>query len=243
MGKSVNRQECSMLLIILLVGLPGCGGAAPGEAAASVVQSSGPVTLPQSAVSVQSLAARIWAPPDPKFALLNEIPDRSYYYWKMDDVPMAAFGPSPVLTEEGTAAYQTVHSTGSKFSRRVVKFPKPRGQFLELLLLVHNEGDTDFSRQFSSGGSFASHVRLQNEQEPEVLPVDFLTPGLSNASFEHLAKLQGEGLTVVSEHSGNLELYLEPGGETWILLLFDVPADTRSAVLKLGDSSSIVFEW
>lgn len=238
---TISKRSLSSVLFLALV-LHGCG-AAPGGSVASTVRSGGPIKIAQSVVSVEALDARIWAPPEAKFALLERVPDRSYYYWKMDDVPMASFGPSPILTAEGSADYQTVHSTGSKFYRRVVKFARPRGHFLEILLHFRNDGDADYSREVSSKGSFASYIRLQNDGEPDTVPVDFLTPGLSNGRFDHLAKLQGDGLTVVSEHSGNLQLFLEPEGETWILLLFDVPVDSRNATLELFGSESFVFEW
>lgn len=173
--------------------------------------------------------------------LIEKIPDRSFFFWQMEDAPVIMGG--AILEVEGQEERIIHFSTGTEFIRRAVKFTPPRGQFLEVLLLLKNTSEGDFKDEFSSEGSFHSNISLLLPNQEEILPVDFLLPGLSNSSLSHLQELQEKGLTVISDFTGVLQASLEPGGETWILLLFDVPSDSQSAQLRLKDADPITIQW
>lgn len=190
-------------------------------------------------VTVKVLAVRSWEPPEPKFLLIEKIPEGRYYFFQMDRMPIGVTSPSPILEQEGQSVWTTVYATKAEFTRRCVRFASPKGQYVEILLLFENEGDTAFVESVTSTESQQLDIRLTLPDGAVVLPVDFLCPGLSNASLDHLKKLQEKGLTIVSEFTGNLGIYLDSGGRTWLLLLFDIPRGSQSVQLQIKNTRPI----
>ena len=106
-----------------------------------------------------------------------------------------------------------------------------------MLLLFRNKGKGNFKDIFSSATGSSLNIRLILPEGKEILPIDFLFPGLS------LENLEKEGYAFVSEFSGNLSINLEAGGETWALLLFDVPSGSKLAQLEIKDAQPIKIQW
>jgi hypothetical protein len=188
-------------------------------------------------LAIEVLAIRAWSPPAQKFELIGEIPPHNYYFWQMDDVPVGTG--YVVMDDVGVGESLRVLSTGATFSKEVVELPAPQGRFLEVLLLFENTGNTTLRQAFSSTGSFRSRIGLVLPDGGEVLPVDFLIPS-NRDELSRYRELQTRGLTIISTFTGTMQVYLEPGGQTWLVLLFDVPQDSSDAELRMVDAKPIM---
>lgn len=197
-------------------------------------------------ISVKVLALRAWSPPEQKFTLIEKIPDReSFFVWRLDNVGLARS--LMILEREGQEEAVKTIKTGSAFSRKVVRLTPPRGKFLEILLLFTNIGKETVEKSISMSDGTNLDLSLVLPDGRKNYSVDFLSPGLNGGRLSELKTLQKKGLTVVSElrlaPNGEIGIYLEPNGETWALLLFDVPTGIKSAELQIRDAKPIKIQW
>lgn len=197
-------------------------------------------------ISVKVLGLRAWSPPEQKFTLIEKIPDREFiFFWRLDNVGLARS--LMILAEEGQEEAVKTVKTGSAFSRKVVKLTPPRGKFLEILLFFTNIGKETVEKSLSMAHGSNLDFSLVLPDGRNNYSVDFLFPGLNGGRLSELKALQKKGLTVVSElrlaPNGEIGTYLEPNGETWVLLLFDVPSGIKSAELQIKDAKPIRIQW
>ncbi len=204
------------------------------------------LTTLEGGVRAEVIAVRSWRPPGPKFKLLKAVPDGSHYYIKMNNMSIGG-GPSPIVRTEGQAQTSTLLRDGTKFaefSRRCVKIEEPRGRWLEALLHFSYSGDQKVTQSITSSEKGVLDIQIRAESHDEfVAPVDFVSQGLSNSRLEFLEELASEGLTVASEFDGDIQIYLEPEGQSWLLLLYDIDEEARSASLRIAGSEAISVSW
>jgi hypothetical protein len=196
-----------------------------------------------SNVTFSVFAVRSWTPLETKFLLVDKVPSESFFYLKMDGVSLAKGGPSPILSDEGASDFMTAFKTGSTFTRRCVKFAPPKGKYVEVLLMFHNAGQQTAEDVISGQKTGVLDIALTPSRMPSVQPLDFLSVGFSNSRLSQLEELQKRGLTVVTEFTGKISIYLEADGKTWLLLLFDVPKTSKSATLKIRNSDPVAVNY
>lgn len=200
-----------------------------------------PSTTLAEHVAIEVLGVRVWSPPEQKSELLEKTPDGPYYYFQLDGLPMGG-GPSARLQSEGQAETKFLLGSDHKFVRRCVKLTSPKGKYVEILLAFMNNGQEVFKQSITSPSKDALAVGLRVGTDT-LPPADFLCPGTSNSRLSHMKALQKRGLTVVTEFKGDLGVYLKGGAKTWLLLLFEVPADSRKGVLKVADADAMEIQW
>ena len=134
-------------------------------------------------------------------------------------------------------------STGAAFRRECVKLSPPNGKYLEVLLTFQNTGKQKADEAISVKEAGKLNISLTPSGGQTVSPIDFVGTGFSTSRLSQLEDLQKQGLTVVSQFTGSMSIYLDAGGKTWILLLFDVPKDSKSASLRIRDSDPVTMNF
>jgi hypothetical protein len=240
MPRGAFASTAISLLVLVACSRAGDLSAGPEEQEKSG-KSAWTTTL-KSGVQAKVLKLRSYRPPAPKFKLLESLPDETYYYLQMDEVSLGG-GPSVLLASEGQEDSRHLVQTSTRFSRHCIKLRPPKGRWIETLVVFENRGTHEARQSLSSPQKGRLAAELIPRGSSAVPAVDFLAAGLSNSKFDHLKQLDREGLTVVSEFDGDVQLYLEPGGKTWMILLFDIPATARSASLSIDGAAPIELSW
>ena len=192
-------------------------------------------------VVVKVVAARTTVPLETKGELLSKVPDGPHYYLTFGGTSIGG-GPSVLLKHEGQADSKRVVGSGNVFVRRCTKLASPKGKYVEVLLSISNKGTADFRASLTEKDKRSLGIAL-SAQGATSKPDDFIGPGFSSSRPSHLKDLQDEGLTVVSEFKGDVGVFLEPQGRTWIWLLFDVPGEARSGQLAILNVAPFDVVW
>lgn len=235
------KKSSLVALLVIATQFTGCSQESkpqqPEQSTRQPEQTKTKATL-GSNVTFKVVAARTWSPPETKFLLRDKVPEGSYYYLQMDGLSMGG-GPSVVISAEGQEDVKTALQTGSVFKRRCVKLTPPNGKYLEVLLMFENVGKEKAEEPISGQKTGELDISLTPLGSPAVRPLDLLATGSSTSRLSQLQDLQKQGLTVVTEFTGKLSIYLEADGKTWILLLFDVPKGSKSARLQIRNSEFV----
>ncbi len=160
----------------------------------------------------------------------------------MDGISLGG-GPSVALSDEGGEDGRNALRTGSVFKRCCVKLAPPKGKYLETLLLFQNTGKQNAEEVISGQKTGELDIILTLPEGASVHPMDFESIGFSTSRLSQLEDLQKQGLTVVSEFTGKITIYLEADGKTWILLLFDVPRSSKTAKLQIRNSEPVTLNF
>lgn len=193
-------------------------------------------------VLVTNVAVRAWSLPETKFMLLNKVPEGAYYYLQMDGLSLGG-GPSAVVSDEGAGDRAVALRTGNTFTRKGVKISPPKGKYLEVLLMFQNIGNETAVESITGQKTGELDITLSPSGGQLVHPIDFVATGFSTSRMSQLQDLQQRGLTVVSEFTGTISVYLEAGGKTWILALFDIPEGTKTGELRIRNSAPITISF
>jgi len=236
------RQTALVALIMAATQLTACSQESKPQQATEQTDQAKTQAVLGSNIVFSVFAARSWTPPETKFALCDKVPNESYYYLKMDGVSLGG-GPSVALSDEGGEDVRSALQTGSVFKRRCVKLSPPKGKYLETLLLFQDTGTQNAEEVISGQKPGELDIVLTPSGASIVHPLDFESIGFSTSRLSQLEELQKQGLTVVSEFSGKISIYLEAAGKTWILLLFDVPKSSKTATLQIKHSGPITLHF
>lgn len=108
---------------------------------------------------------------------------------------------------------------------------KPSGTFLELLLWFTNTGEKESVVWFNTKGEslMDSHLILNKQK---IYAKAFLIPGLEIAY-----------ISLVTAWEGQLGFVLKQGEQTWLLIIFDVPEEHKSALFQLKNVSPVSIKW
>ena len=105
---------------------------------------------------------------------------------------------------------------------------KATGRFLELQVWFTNKGQKEATLDFITNEGTELDARLLFDQGKTAKVRAFLIPGLGIAP-----------ISLVTFWKGNLGIKLNPGQETWLLLVFDIPADIKTAKLQIKNLTPI----
>ncbi|MBC8869039.1 MAG: hypothetical protein H8E44_06455 [Planctomycetes bacterium] len=175
-----------------------------------------PATTLDDGVSVRVLGARTWTPPQQKFLIQESVPKGKYAIWFV----------------------RSIGETRAEFAQTAVNPVMPKGTYVEILAVFENAANKPVTVDLSSK-SGSLDVRLTLADKSTVTPVDFLLPHTNWGDPAKLKRLHVKGLTIVNEFTGGLKVHLSPEQTTWLILLFDVPANTKPGDLCVRDGEAL----
>ncbi|MGA2545401.1 MAG: hypothetical protein ABSF43_02545 [Rectinemataceae bacterium] len=172
----------------------------------------------------------------------GQVPEKPYEYWRTAKgtliKPMPNFGHSSLLVRgasEMTVGEDSFKSTITPFvSGEYPTGLKAAGRFVEMGLRIANAGDAVASLFLIDAAKPIVDAAMVDKKGKYPVTA-FLMPGNSIAP-----------VSMITEWSGGLGVDLGPGAATWILLVFDLPPETKEAEFRLLNSKPVklsIPEW
>lgn len=159
---------------------------------------------------------------------------KSYEHWLSGGLAIKRLGD---LDSKILSGKREVSQGASSYTMNVSRFApyngeagvKASGRFCELLLWFTNKGKQQSTIWFHNKGQNGLDAQLLLTGQDTIGVQAFLMPGLGVAP-----------ISLVTSWKGQLGIKLNPGEETWLLLVFDVPHKYSSARFQLKNTSPFV---
>lgn len=147
---------------------------------------------------------------------------------------LPSFPGKSVLANGTSALEQTDGKTGQKstYALTAAMFGgdeaarTPEGTFWEVTVRLRNNGKTPQTVPVQKNGRLDAALTMPDGKS--LKPVGFVFPDVDVWSRSLLTEVYGQ-----------LAVKLAPGASTWLVLVFDVPEDDRTATLRLGKAGGL----
>jgi hypothetical protein len=237
MKRKKNAFRMILLCMFVIIGLSGCQEKKVAETKETEKPKETNKIKLSPGITAEAVSARAWEVYDGR---QPEIKDSIPWQCDIGQLVANTYNSGSQILISGQ---QQISSGNKSFTIKIEAYStyekgvaiKPQGRFLEIQLLLTNAGKTAESFCLQNDAASGMQARLTLPDKKIISPRGFLFPKLGLYDLSWAASL-----------SGKIWVQLESQQKTWVLLLFDVPAESKEVELQVLNAKPLkitIPEW